>query len=98
VTSQRRFADHGRHRLARGVRQTLRMLGRFWSRMARSLVARLGRAAAVARLAAVSAWRHRALGLAAETCLNAGIWAILVTRATRRLAWRVPRRPPACTS
>jgi membrane protein len=73
VSSVRRFAAHQRDRTARGAREVLPILRVWWSRWAQPVVARVGRAAALPRRAAASAWRHRVLGLAAET----GFWTLL---------------------
>ncbi|TDW95405.1 membrane protein [Kribbella pratensis] len=80
VTSVRRFAAHQRGRTARGAHRILQTLRLFWSRRtlwSQPPVAWTRRAASatydLTRRAAVSAWRHRVLGLAAET----GFWTLL---------------------
>jgi membrane protein len=73
VSSARRFAAHQRSRSVGGTRRILRMLRLWWSRCTEPPAAWTRRAAALTRRAAMSAWRHRVLGLAAET----GFWTLL---------------------
>jgi membrane protein len=68
--SIRQYAAHHLERLGDGV---LRMLQTLRYRLMLPLVAWIRHAGVVTRRAAVSAWRHRVLGLAAET----GFWTLL---------------------